>query len=69
MLVETELKKLENFDAVYSRDKNYFDDDGTQNLLVFQPVYKYFEKTGNTVSTWKSKGLSDKKLVLKIIFL
>ena len=33
LLVEIELKKI-----------NYFDDDGTQNYLVFQPVYKYFGK-------------------------
>ena len=25
------------------RDKNYFDSDGTQDYLVFQPVYKYLE--------------------------
>ena len=43
LLVETELKKLNNFDAAYYRDKNYFVEDGTQNYLVFQQVYKYFE--------------------------
>ena len=36
--VETELKKLEKFDVAYFRGKNYFDNDGTQNCLVFQPV-------------------------------
>ena len=25
-------------------------------------MYKYFEKTGNRVSSWKSKGLSDEKI-------
>ena len=42
LLVENEIKKLNNFDAAYFRGKNYFDDDGTQNHLVFQPVYNYF---------------------------
>ena len=27
----------------YFRGKNYFDGNGTQNYLVFQGVYKYFE--------------------------
>ena len=47
----------------YFRGKNYFEEDGTQNYLVFQPVYKYFEKTGDKVSSWKSKGLSDVKII------
>ena len=44
LLVENELKKIEKFDAAYFRGKNYFEEDGMQNYLVFQPVYKYFEK-------------------------
>ena len=63
LLVESEVKKLKKFDVAYFRSKNYFDDDGTQNVLVFQPLYKYFEKTGNKVSSWKSKGLSDEKII------
>ena len=38
LLTENELKKLEKFDTVYFRGKNYFDGDGAQNFLVFQPV-------------------------------
>ena len=38
LLVENELKKLEKFDAAYFRGKNYFEEDGMQNYLVFQPV-------------------------------
>ena len=62
LFVEIELKKLERFDAAYFRGKNYFDGDITQNYLVFQPVYKYFEKTGSKVSSWRSKGLSNEKI-------
>ena len=29
-------------------------------------MYKYFEKTGNKVSSWKSKGLSDEKIILTV---
>ena len=66
LLVENELKKLEKFDAAYFRGNNYFEEDGTQNYLVFQPVYKYFEKTGDKVSLSKSKGLSDEKIILTV---
>ena len=35
--------------ASYFRCKNYFDsEDGTQNYLVFQPMYKYFKTSGRT---------------------
>ena len=66
MLVENELKQLEKLDAAYFRGKNYFEEDGTQNYLVFQPVYKYFEKTEDKVSLWKSKGLSDEKIIVTV---
>ena len=62
LLVETESKKLEKFDAAYFRGKNYFGDDETRNYLVFQPVYKYLEMLGNKVSSWESKGMSNEKI-------
>ena len=42
------------------RGKSHFEEDGTQNYLVFQPLNKYFKVIANTdyVSSWKSKGLS-----------
>ena len=65
LLVETELKKLQKFDAAYFRCKIYFNDDGTQNYLVFQSIYKYLKSSGglnNNISSWKSKRLSDKEI-------
>ena len=38
LLVEIELKKLETFDLSYLGGKDYFEEDGTQNYLVFQPM-------------------------------
>ena len=53
-------------EASYFRGKNYFGDDGMQNYLVFQPMYKYFKtsvKVSTTyVSSWESKGLSNEKI-------
>ena len=40
LIVENDFKKLQKFDSSYFRGKNYFDDDGTQNYLVFQPKEK-----------------------------
>ena len=60
MLVENALKKLKSFDSTYFIGKSHFEEDGTQNYLVFQPLNKYFKVIANTdyVSSWKSKGLS-----------
>ena len=60
LLVENELNKLKTFDSSYVIGKIHFEEDGTQNYLVFQPLNKYFKVIGNTdfASSWKSKGLS-----------
>ena len=44
----------------YFIGKSHFEEDGTQNYLVFQPINKYFKVITNTdyISSWKSKGLS-----------
>ena len=67
MLVENEFKKLKTFDSIYFRGKSHFEEDGMQNYLVFQPMYRYFKRvigfgTGNCIHFWKSKGLSDENI-------
>ena len=70
MLVENKLKKLKTFDSSYFRGKSHFEEDGTQNYLVFQPIQKYFKRiagvgSGNYIYSWKSgnlEGLSDERL-------
>ena len=65
LIAENDFKKLQKFDSSYFRGKNYFDDDGTQNYLVFQPKEKYFKTTdvvNNEISSWKSKGLPDEEI-------
>ena len=44
------------------RGKSHFENDGTQNCLVFQTTQRYFETVSNNndhILSWKSKGLSD----------
>ena len=67
LLVENELKKLETFDSSYFRGKSHFEEDGTQNYLVFQPIQRHFKRisgvgNGNHIFCWKSKGLSDERI-------
>ena len=64
MLVENELEKLKTFDSSYFIGKSHFEEDGTQNYLVFQPIYRYFKQIAgvgndNYIYCWQSKGLSD----------
>ena len=65
--IKNKLKKLEKIDAAYFKGKKYFEEDGTQNYLVFQPMLRYFKRiagvgSGNYIYFWKSKGLSDERL-------
>ena len=62
LLVENELNKLKTFDSGYFIGKSHFEEDGTQNYLVFQPMYRYFKiiagvGNGSYIYYWKSKGL------------
>ena len=41
--LENNIKKLQTFDSSYFRGKNYFED-GTQNYLVFQSIFRYFNQ-------------------------
>ena len=60
MLVENELNKLKTFDSSYFIGKSHFEEDDTQNYLIFQPLNKYSKVITNTdyISSWKSRGLS-----------
>ena len=64
LLVKNELEKLKTFYSIDFRGKSHFEEDGTQNYLVVQPMYRYFKVitgvgNGNYIYYWKSKGLSD----------
>ena len=64
MSIEYEFKKLKTFDLSYFIGKSHFEEDGRQNYLVSQPIFKYFKIIANTklISSWKSKGLSDETI-------
>ena len=61
------MNKLKTFDSSYFIGKSHFEEDGTQNYLVFQPMYRYFKiiagvGNGSYIYYWQSKGLSDERL-------
>ena len=56
------MKKLEAFDSRYFLGKSHFEDNGTQDYLVFQTVYRDFKTVSandSNILPWKSKRLSD----------
>ena len=64
LLVKHELEKLKPFDS-----KSQFEEDDSQKYLVFQSVQIYFKiiagaGNGNHICYWKSKGLSDERIIL-----
>ena len=63
--IESEFKKLKTLDLIYFIGKSYFEEDGTQNYLIFQPIRRYFQKINTKyISSGKSKGLSDEVITL-----
>ena len=66
LLVENELNKLKTIDSRYFTEKSRFEEDSTQNYLVFQPIFRYFKintiNDTNYVSLWKPKRLSSENI-------
>ena len=61
------MKNLKTFDSSYFISKSHFEEDGTQNYLAFEPMYRYFKRSagvgnGNYIYYWQSKGLSDERI-------
>ena len=54
--------KLQTYDLHFFIDQSYFNNDGSQNYLIFQTIYKTittFSVLTSTISEWESKGLSN----------
>ena len=62
LLVQNEWNKLKTFDWSYFIGKNYFEEDDTQNYLVFQLISRYFKMNWKYILSWKYKGLSNKTI-------
>ena len=63
LLVANELNKLKTFDSSYFTGKSHFEEDGIQNYLVFQPMYRSFNTDSSYhILLWTSKGLSNESI-------
>ena len=60
---QDKIVKRYTFDSSYFQGKSHFED-STQNYLVFQLIYRYCKRIGNSVhiSVGKSTGLSDESI-------
>ena len=61
------MNKLKTFDSDCFIGKSHFEEDDTQNYLVFQPVFRYFKinvviNVADYVLSWKSRGFSDETI-------
>ena len=64
VFVENKLKKLQTLDSSLFTDQSYFNNNGAQLYLIFQPTDKTittFSSLSDTISEWESKGLSNEK--------
>ena len=55
---------LQTYDLSFFIGQSYFNNDGSQNYSIFQPIYETittFSGLTNTISEWESKGLSNEK--------
>ena len=62
---QNELKKLQTFDSSLFIGQSYFGNDGSQNFLIFQPIYKTyttFAGLPNTITELESKRLSNENI-------
>ena len=50
LVIKNQLKKLKTFDSAYFLGKSHFEDGGTQNWLVFQPIHMYFKMASDKSS-------------------
>ena len=70
VLVKNEFKKLETFDSSLFIGQSYFNNDGVQLYLIFQPIYETittFSSLKDTFSEWESKELSNEKFTCPCI--
>ena len=60
---EDRIDNLER-EASCFRGKNYYDNDGLQNFLIFKAIFSSFKRSGANISSWKSTGICDDDSVI-----
>ena len=63
LIVRNEINKIKDFEFGYFTGKSHFEEDGVQNYLVFQPMYKYFKANDSYhILSCASKELSNESI-------
>ena len=65
LLIENELKKLQSSHSILFIGQSYYNNDGAELYLIFQPIYKTitaFSGLKDTISECEFKGLSNEKI-------
>ena len=60
---QDKIVKLQTYDLSIFIGQSYFNNDGSQNYLILQPIFRtitIFSGPTSTISEWESKGLSNK---------
>ena len=42
-----------------SNGGKYFNENGSQNYLIFQPLFRHFTSKNGEISSWQLKGMSE----------
>ena len=63
LLLENEIAKYTPLNLCFV-GQSYFEDDGNQNYLIFQPIPRYlnFVTSSQNISSWRSKVLSEEEI-------
>ena len=59
LFIENELKKLESFDSSYFRGKSHFENDGSQNWIVFNQYTDILKQLVLTIVIFCHTNLKD----------
>ena len=63
--------KFQAFDSSCFCGNSQFKDNNNQNYLVFQPIFKYFNKINSSdhISVWKCRVLTDEVIDLLLDYI
>ena len=62
---QEKIEKLQTYDSSIFIDQSYFFNDGSQDFLMFEPIFETFPRTSRTteaILTWQSRGVLNEKV-------
>ena len=62
---QEKIEKLQTYDSSIFIDQSYFFNDGSQDFLMFEPIFETFPRTSRTteaILAWQSRGVLNEKI-------